>query len=189
MNDNTTTTRKVRSTLTLDAATKKAWITSWNTTQKLPSRDIPCSSCAQGITATHGNLASKVKAYGGIQALLDGFVCKSCKAAAQGPKTPRAPKTPRKARKTEEDPTAITKDAQGRYNIPNVNLNPTRVAYSIEDMAASPELTQEFTNQVCLQPQLFLNSSSTCDHCVLYTNCAARCKTLSRAKQRQLARA
>ena len=177
MND-TTNTRKVRTALSLDAATLQEWITSYNNTQRLPSKDIPCSQCGLGITATHGNLHNKVKQAGGIRELLTGFVCKSC-TASNTPKVVRAPKTPRIRKSTVEKETTTRP-------IPQVSYNPTR--YTIQEIAASAELTREFTQDVCLHPQRFLNDGG-CDNCPLYTNCAANCKTLSRARQRELARA
>jgi radical SAM protein with 4Fe4S-binding SPASM domain len=88
---------------------------------------------------------------------------------------PRKEKTPK-----------IQKNTEKRYEIPQLGYNPT--SYSIEEIAASAELTQEFTDGVCLHPQRFLNDEG-CDNCPLYANCAAHCKTLSKRKQRELAKA
>lgn len=173
----TESSRKVRTTLNLDAATLAAWCESYASTNRLPSTNIPCAKCHQGITATHGNLHSKVKAYGGIQPLLITFVCKSCKAASAAPKVPKAHK---------EKAPKVQVNNEKRYDIPQLGYNPT--SYSIQEIAASASLTQEFTNGVCLHPQRFLNDEG-CDNCPLYANCAAGCKTLSRRKQRELAKA
>lgn len=177
-----------RTSLILDAAAVDLWCTTWETTGKLPGTRIPCQQCRLGITATHGNLASKIQSHGGIRELLTGFVCKSCKMIA----TPRKvavvrPRRARKPRKTNTEST-VAPDANGRYNIPVINLNPIRTVFSISDLAKNAELCKEFTQDTCLQPALFLDADSTCDHCVLFEHCQARCKTLSRARVKQLAR-
>ena len=180
--------KKVRATLTLTPAERKAWVQSYETTGKLPNINIPCSKCHQGITAAHGNLRSKVAKYKGIVNLLENFTCKSCVKAAEPIKAPRKVRTPRKRRSKEVAP-GITRDADGRYNIPMVNVNPERRAYSIQEIALNAELTQDLTRGSCLQPHVYLNNNSTCDHCLLYTNCAVQGKCLSKAKRKELAHA
>ena len=178
--------KKVRATLTLTPAERKAWIKSYETTGKLPSINIPCSVCNLGITAAHGNLRSKVAKYKGIANLLESFICKSCVKAAQPVKAPKKVRTPRTRRSREVAP-GISRDFDGRYNIPNVNVNPDRRAYTIQEIALSAEMTQDLTRGACLQPHVYLNHNSTCDHCPLYTNCAVQNKCLSKSKRKELA--
>jgi len=180
--------KKVRETLTLSAAERKAWVKSYETTGKLPNINIPCSKCHLGITAAHGNLRSKVAKYKGIANLLESFVCKSCTKAAQPTKAPKTVRTPRTRRAKEVAP-GVTRDANGRYDIPAINVNPERRAYSIQEIALSAEMTQDLTRGACLQPHIYLNHNSTCDHCPLYTNCSVQGKCLSKAKRKELASA
>jgi hypothetical protein len=178
--------KKVRATLALTPAERKAWVQSYETTGKLPNINIPCSKCHQGITAAHGNLRSKVAKYKGIANLLESFVCKSCVKAAQPAKAPRAVRTPRKRRSKEVAP-GVVRDVNGRYDIPAINVNAERRAYSIQEIALSAEMTQDLTRGACLQPHIYLNHNSTCDHCPLYTNCSVQAKCLSKAKRKELA--
>lgn len=179
---------KVRATLTLSAAERKAWVTSYETTGKLPNINIPCSKCHQGITAAHGNLRSKVAKYKGIANLLESFVCKSCAKAAEPIKAPKKVRTPRKRRSKEVAP-GVIRGADGRYDIPSINLNAERKSYTIREIALSAEMTRDLTQGSCLQPHVYLNHNSTCDHCPLYTNCAVQSKCLSKSKRKELAAA
>jgi hypothetical protein len=174
---------KVRETLVLSAADRKAWIKSYEDTGRLPDINIPCSRCNLGITAAHGNLRAKVAKYKGIANLLETFVCKTCTQSSKMPRAIKPTRSPRK-RKSREVAPGVTRDADGRYDIPAINLNAERRAYSIQEIALSAEMTQDLTRGACLQPHVYLDNDSTCDHCPLFEHCACTGKRLSRAAAR-----
>jgi hypothetical protein len=177
---------KVRERLILSAQDRDEWVKCYETTSKLPSINIPCSKCQLGITATNGNLKSKVEKYGSISKLLESFVCKDCKSIDDQPNIIR-PKVIKKAKIKQQDELSSLKDEHGRYNIPQVNFNPERHVYSIEEISKSPELTAEFTRGACLSPHVYLDNDDTCDYCPLFDNCACGVKQLSKARRKQLA--
>lgn len=178
---------KVREKLVLSAQDRAEWVKCYDATGKLPDINIPCSKCQLGITAAHGNLRSKVAKYGSISKLLESFVCKNCKTPEAAVKVVKTKTV--KRRTIKQDDSAVVKDEHGRYNIPQVNLNPERQSYSIEDIINSPLLTQEFTRGACLSPHVYLNNDDTCDKCPLFDNCACGVKQLSKARRKQLATA
>lgn len=175
-------TPKARKQLVLSAQELNEWVISFETLGKLPQINIPCSKCHTGVVAGHDNLRSKVKKYGGIKALLTSFVCRECKNETPSNIT-RKVKIIKKAKisKVEQK-----KQDVRNYEIPKVNPNPISVRYSINDLANNADLAKEFTNGVCIRPQLFLNNDRSCDDCVLYNNCACNAKTLSKARRRQM---
>lgn len=187
---------KVRQPLIISTETKSEWCKIYTETGKLPSNDIPCNKCTMGITCTHGNLHSKVKKFGGINNLLTKFVCKTCKsnvkeeADLQQPRVKKdkvAVERKRAIQREEDIQKGIAPNDNGRYNIPTIDLNPTRKSYSIEQIAQDPQLTHELTTGCCLKPQLFLNNDSNCTGCQLYENCNAGCKNLPKSKRSALA--
>lgn len=174
---------KVREKLILSPEDKAEWAKMYDVSKKLPNINIPCNVCSMGITCGHDNLHSKVAKFGGILNLLNNFVCRECRRASEestGRSTSTVARSERKPRAVSEaDPE--TK----RYDLPEVNLNPVRCSYTIEEIAASKELTEEFTDGSCLKPRLYLDNGKTCDNCVLYTNCACTIKQLSKSKRRE----
>jgi hypothetical protein len=127
-----------------------------------------------------------VAKYKGIANLLSTFICKSCAKASQPPRSVRPPRVARK-RKSREVAPGVSRDENGRYDIPSINLNAERKSYSISEIALSPEMTRELTDRVCLQPHVYLDSNSTCDHCPLYDNCGCTGKQLSKARRKEVA--
>lgn len=54
------------------------WVTAYETTGKLPSTKIPCSSGNGVLTTMHGtNLTKRVERFGGIRPLLETFVSRA----------------------------------------------------------------------------------------------------------------
>lgn len=177
------------SKLILTEQQRNEWVKAFETTGKLPSTLIPCCKCSTGITATHGNLASKIKNHGGILNLLTKFVCRNCTKASIVPKTTKPNASQKKKKTLKKVVSALDeiKDEKGRYNIPNVNLTgENRKQYTLDQIANNEDLAKEFTNNVCLRPNLYLNSDSSCDDCNLYQYCGCTVKHLSKAKLKSL---
>lgn len=178
-----------KTTIILTEQQRSEWVKAYETTGKLPSTLIPCCKCSSGITATHGNLITKVKTYGGILNLLTKFVCRDCNKNNTTLKVKKPSDTPKRKKKINKNvsPLDELKDEQGRYNIPNINLNNEgRKQYTIDQIAENASLAQEFTDNVCLRPNVYLNNDSTCDKCNLYEHCGCSVKRLSKAKLKSL---
>ena len=172
------------------------WAQTFETTGRLPEAKIPCVECGTGSTATHGNLRNKVARAGGIRPLLSTFTCRGCVSAQRvalrpagldqtsGPRAQRggvlAQSSPRRGKKNTD---ATPKNT----SIPAFVQSP-RVAYSVEELSHSAELTREFTQGCCLRPNIRLDDEC-CDRCPLVENCQAGCRLLSKRLQRALARA
>ena len=79
----TTKTSKVRKTMTLTVAERADWISQFNAKSSFPSKDVPCSSCNEGITMFGTNLKNRVSRYDSVEDFLDTFVCRTCKGKAK----------------------------------------------------------------------------------------------------------
>jgi hypothetical protein len=177
----------MNNSLILTAEERARWISLYNETKKLPNTCIPCSKCNTAVTATHGNLETKIKKYNGISNLLHTFICKKCSllSLSKKPKTIKtaAKKIVKKADKNDEAD-FLKKDAEGRYNIPLVNFNNVNKSYSIKDISQSKELTIEFTKGTCWRPKLYLDNDSYCTGCELYEHCACSAKRMPASRKK-----
>jgi len=182
----------MQKTITLTTADIQEWVNTFQNTSKLPSNEIPCCKCDKGITATHGNLLLKIAKYETLEKLLTNFICRTCNAEilSRDPKASKPSKPLNKSSKVKKTKTKKTvstldeiKDVHGRYNIPHVNLNnESKQTYSLDQIAKSPSLAREFTDNVCMRPRLYLDNDSTCDQCNLFEHCGCSIKKLSKAK-------
>lgn len=74
-----TKTQKVRKALTLSVSEKAKWIEQFESKSSFPSKEVPCSSCNEGITMFGTNLKNRVERYESVENFLDTFVCRTCK--------------------------------------------------------------------------------------------------------------
>ena len=70
-----------RPDMKLTAEEKAAWIKMYNEERKLPSTRVPCTVTGKGIVMFADNLHARVIKFGGIENLLDTFVCREAKQA------------------------------------------------------------------------------------------------------------
>lgn len=73
---NKTNTKTQRPDMTLTAEEKAAWIKMYNEERKLPSTRVPCTVTGKGIVMFADNLHARVIKFGGIENLLNNFVCR-----------------------------------------------------------------------------------------------------------------
>jgi len=173
--------------LILTAEERTKWISVYNETKKLPSTCIPCSKCNTPVTATHGNLETKIKKYNGIANLLQTFVCKKCTLLNLSRKPKAAKSVTKKSVKKQpksDEADYLKKDSEGRYNIPLVNFSNVNKSYSIKDISQSKELTIEFTKGTCWRPRLYLDNDSYCTGCELFEHCACSAKRLPAVRKK-----
>lgn len=70
-----------RPDMKLTAEEKAAWIKMYNEERKLPSTRVPCTVTGKGIVMFADNLHARVIKFGGIENLLNTFVCREAKQA------------------------------------------------------------------------------------------------------------
>jgi hypothetical protein len=133
---------------------------------KLPEKKIPCVACGEEVSMFHDNLRHRIAKFGSVTNLLSGFQCRACR------KTEKAPKVSKKAskKKVVEETPATESFAPVRM------IQSERNVMTFQDIAASKELTEEFTNGSCMQPHMFLNQGRSCKGCIFFDNCLCNCK-------------
>lgn len=142
-------------------------------TGKLTSHPhIFCIKCEGKTTAFGSNLAGKIKKAGSLEALLSVFECRSCRTA--GANKVRLPKGPSKKRGS--------KGAAKQAKLEDMLRNVPKMQFSDRTpviLVDNPAFAAEVTAHSCIRPDVFLDSSRTCDFCSLYNVCAAPNRRLS----------
>jgi hypothetical protein len=145
-----------------------------NQTGKLTSHPhIFCVKCEGKTTAFGSNLRGKIEKCGSLEALLSSFECRSCRTAGQTNK--RLPKAPSKKRGSK----GAAKHARTQdllRNLPSMVFSERRRISLIDE----PEVAAEVTAHSCVRPDIFLDSSRSCDFCALYQVCKAPNRSLSK---------
>jgi hypothetical protein len=137
---------------------------------KLPEKKIPCVACGEEVSMFHDNLRHRIAKFGSVTNLLSNFQCRACR------KTEKAPAAPKKVKASK------SKKPEVKEEITTVSFSPVKLiqsernVMSFQDIAASKELTQEFTNGSCMQPHMFLNQGRSCKGCIFFDNCLCNCK-------------
>jgi len=112
------------------------------------------------------NLINRVAKFGGIENLLNSFICKQCSSVGKPQKVKRVSKPREK------------KVDVKVYDIPIYKGYVKKSIVLLDD----PEICKEVTSSACYRPDLYLNADRTCDDCNLYTNCGCAIKKLSKKK-------
>jgi hypothetical protein len=142
-------------------------------TGKLTSHPyIFCVKCEGKTTAFGSNLQNKVSKAGGLGELLSNFECRSCRTSG---KTPRLPKAPRKKR-GEKGAAKHARTQDLLRNLPSMVFSERRRISLIDE----PQVAAEVTAHSCVRPDIFLDSSRSCDFCALYQVCKAPNRSLSK---------
>ena len=63
----------------LTSVEKGEWIAHFNAKNSFPSKEVPCTSCNEGITMFGTNLKNRIERYESVEDFLDSFVCRTCK--------------------------------------------------------------------------------------------------------------
>lgn len=138
---------------------KAAFIAEYNATGKPTSKKIPCSVTGAMVTMFGSNLHNRVKKFGSVEALLDGFVSRNAK-----PKKVKVVPVARK-RKAKKDmkPAAPLVKLVARYQPERMDL-------------MSRDAVRELTSDNCMRPGLFLDNGRKCTGCPYFENCACALK-------------
>jgi hypothetical protein len=132
---------------------------------------IHCCKCQAKTTAFGSNLQNKISKAGGLEELLNSFECRSCRSAGKTPRLPKADKKKRGSKGRAKE----AKKADLLKNLPQMNF--TRQEPIV--LVSNPEFAAEVTAHSCLRPDIYLDSSRSCDFCSLYSVCKAPCRRLS----------
>ena len=74
-----TKTAKIRSVLMLTAVEKGEWAAHYAAKNSFPKKEVPCSSCNDGITMFGTNLRNRIERFDSVEDFLEQFVCRTCK--------------------------------------------------------------------------------------------------------------
>jgi hypothetical protein len=127
-----------------------------------PGSKIPCNVTGKLTTAVGPWLKKKIKEFGSPEALLRGYKCR------QANKTVVAIGKKKKKGNAEAP---LIKEKDGRYDIPQVNLNKPSRPLNETDLAKESETT-------CLRPDIYLNNGRHCEGCKYFKLCKSRLKNL-----------
>jgi hypothetical protein len=145
-----------------------SFVESYEKTGKLPEKKIPCVECGEEVSMFHDNLRHRIAKFGSITNLLSGFQCRACR------KTEKAPKVTKKSSKKKVE----VEEPRTESFAPVRMIQSERNVMTFQDIAASKELTEEFTNGSCMQPHMFLNQGRSCKGCIFFDNCLCNCKQI-----------
>jgi len=142
-------------------------------TGKLTSHPhVFCVKCEGKTTAFGSNLQNKISKAGGLEQLLSTFECRSCRNVGKPQRLPKAPKRKRGSKGAAKH--ARTQDLL--RNLPSMVFSERRRISLIDE----PQVAAEVTAHSCVRPDIFLDSSRSCDFCALYQVCKAPNRCLSK---------
>jgi hypothetical protein len=143
--------------------TDKDNIKRYNDTGELVGKKIECNGCSTLITCFGSNLEGKIEKFGGIESLLETFVCRTCKSASKPKKVIKEKKIRTKKAKQEEIK---------NYDIPKMKWSTPRNVF----LKDAPDLIEDYTAFSCGAPALYLNNGRKCTGCALFDNCGCALK-------------
>jgi hypothetical protein len=133
---------------------------------------IHCCKCQSKTTAFGSNLQNKISKAGGLEELLSSFECRACRSANSNKvRLPKANKQKRGSKGRAKE----AKKADLLKNLPQMNF--TRQEPIV--LVSNPEFAAEVTAHSCLRPDIYLDSSRSCDFCSLYSVCKAPCRRVT----------
>jgi hypothetical protein len=143
-------------------------------TGKLSSHPhIFCVKCQGKTTAFGSNLQNKISKAGGLGELLSAFECRNCRTAGQN--KPHSDKALRKKRGS-KGAAKLARTQDMLRNLPSMVFAERKPIVLIDN----PEFAAEVTQHSCVRPDVFLDSSRSCDFCSLYEICRAPNRCLSK---------
>jgi len=141
----------------------------YKSTGKLTSHPyLACTVTGEKVMAFGPMLKKKIERHGGLETLLQTFVCRKAKSASKPQKVSKA----KKVKKTK----LLEKTEDQVYIIPVFKNEPPTIL-SLRDHP-------EHTAGACLRPDIFLNSGRTCDDCNMADYCQSQCKKFSNKKSK-----
>jgi len=141
-------------------------------TGKLTSHPhVLCSKCHGKTTMFGTNLEARIKRFSSLSALLEGFECRNCRPKQNKPHSDKAPSKKRGSKGAAKQ----AKLEDMLRNVPKMQFSDRTPVILVDN----PTFAAEVTAHSCLRPDVFLDSSRTCDFCSLYNVCAAPNRRLS----------
>jgi hypothetical protein len=142
-----------------------AFIKAYNATGKGTSNKISCTKCDASVTAFGSNLEGKIKKAGGLEILLDTFVCRNCKSAA----APKKVFKERVRKVTKKDKAEELK----KYDIPAFKISIPRNVY----LKDAKDIQESMSSSgICLSPSYYLDHAKQCEGCAFYSSCQCALK-------------
>jgi hypothetical protein len=146
------------------------WLDYYKEHKKLPYSEIICGSCKSYPAKLKGaGMRHALKAAGGnIEVMLKSTMCKDCKALSK-PKLEKKP--PVKRIKTQEE--REDEIDKIRREMPKIDLNKPRITI---DLNKDKKACAEFTKNMCMRPDIYLDNDRTCDYCSINDCCSCDLK-------------
>jgi hypothetical protein len=142
-------------------------ISHYSSTGKLTSHPyLTCTVSGQKVMAFGPMLKKKIERHGGLEKLLQTFVCRKAQSSLKPPKTVKL----KKKKKIK----LLEKTEDQVYIIPPFRNEPPTILNLFEHPI--------HTSGACLRPDIFLNSGRVCDECSLSSFCLSPCKKFSNKK-------
>jgi hypothetical protein len=144
--------------------TDKDNIKRYNDTGELVGKKIECNGCSTLITCFGSNLEGKIEKFGGIESLLETFVCRTCKSASK-PKKEKVVKT----KKTKKEKVEELK----KLEIPKMKFTTPRNVL----LKDAPDIIESMSESgICLSPSYYLDHAKQCEGCAFFNDCKCALK-------------
>lgn len=151
----------------------KKWLNYYETYNKFPHDKIMCSKCKSTQVSLKGRGKKIIfdACDSDPKRILTETICKSCKEKFY----------PIEKKKKEYVPETLEEREMRieeiRASLPKIDLNKER---TIIDLVKDKEACVEFTKNMCIRPDIYLNNDKTCDNCSLRKNCSCIIKKFSK---------
>lgn len=145
------------------------WMSYYTENKKLPYGEIFCCECKL-FTAKMKGIGFKhalKNAGGDIKKMLVSTMCKDCKKIKQPKEKKPVVKRIKTRQEIEDEIERIRRD------IPKIDLHAPNKVISL---TKNKELCKEFTKDICIRPDIYLNNDRTCDKCSIRENCSCHLK-------------
>ena len=149
------------------------WLEYYEKHNKFPYDKIMCSKC-KSIQVSLKGRGKKIifdACESDPKRILTETICKMCKEKFY----------PTEKKKKEPVPETLEEREQRieeiRASLPKIDLNKER---KIIDLVKDKEACAEFTKNMCIRPDIYLNNDRTCDTCSLRDNCSCVIKKFSK---------
>jgi hypothetical protein len=148
----------------------KGWLDFYQENKKLPYNEIICCKCKAYPAKLKGvGMSIALKAAGGdISIMLKSTMCKDCKLHYSPPKEKKpVVKKIKTQLEIDEEIERIRRD------IPKIDLNKPRITI---DLNKDKKACAEFTKNMCIRPDIYLDNDRTCDYCSINDCCSCDLK-------------
>ena len=155
----------------------KGWLEHYKEHNKLPYNEIICCKCKMYPAKLKGaGMKHAFKNAGGnVEVMLKSTMCKDCRFLT-APPIERKPivKKVKTQWEIEEEIEKI------RRETPKIDLNKPRTTI---DLNKDKKACAEFTKNMCIRPDIYLDNDRTCDYCSINEYCACALKKFSKNRK------